>query len=92
MENSNITLNARNEISCYTGPDAVQLFRAKILISSLRLWAKTKIIPTRGMGIGKMLAFATHYTGKKYTPKRALEAADDVQKWADAMLASLPVA
>ena len=92
MDNSSITLNSRDEITCYTGPDATNLFRARVLISSLRLWAETKIIPNRGIGIGKMLTFATHYTGKKYTPKRALEAADDVQKWADAMLASLPVA
>jgi hypothetical protein len=61
------------------------------LWSSLKLYAKTGMIPTRGVGITKMLAFASDITGKKYTRKQVLQAAEDVKVWADEMKAALPV-
>ena len=75
----------------YAGPDAAKLFQAKALIASLKLYSKTKLIPTRGVTITRMLAMATAITQKPYKRGDAAKAADDVQRWADTLLASLPV-
>lgn len=74
----------------YVGFEAVDLFRARMLASSLRLYAKTGMIPTRGVTITKMLALASHYTGKPYKRGSAAIAADDVKAWADALALALP--
>lgn len=57
---------------------------------SLKLWAVTKIIPTRGVTITKMLQMATGYTGRTYKRSEAVIAANDVKKWADEMKAAIP--
>jgi hypothetical protein len=72
------------------GPDAVNLFRALTLKSSLGLYAKCGMIPTRGVTITKILALATEYTGKKYKRGDAAKAEADVKAWCDAMRAALP--
>lgn len=72
------------------GPDAVNLYRAIVLASSMRLFAKTGIKPTRGVGGPQMLAMATQYTGKTYTRTQMEQAAEDVKHWADTMKAALP--
>jgi hypothetical protein len=77
--------------TCFSGPDATNMFRAKMLAGSLKLYAKCGVIPTRGVTITKMLAMATQYTGKKYKRGEALKAHVDVQLWADTMLAGLPI-
>jgi hypothetical protein len=75
----------------FAGPDAVDYVRATVLASALKLYAKAKICPTRGVGIKAMLLHATAYTGKKYRIKDAQQAADDVLLWAREMKAALPV-
>lgn len=90
MTDSSITLNASGGMT-FDGPDAVQLYRAKLLASSLKLYARSGIIPTRGVTITKMLAFASAYTGKRYKRGEAMKAHDDVQAWAAAMMAALPI-
>lgn len=67
----------------FSGPGGTDVFRARMLVSSLRLWAKTKIIPTKGFGIDKMLKLALEYTGVKYKRSEADRAAEAVSLWAD---------
>lgn len=74
----------------YVGTDAVNLFRARTLASALSLYAKTKIIPTRGVTGSVMLAMATHYTGKTYKRGQHAQAAEDVKVWVNTMQAALP--
>jgi hypothetical protein len=75
----------------FAGSDAVHLYRATVLVHSLRGYAKLGMLPTRGVTITKMLAMASSYTGKKYKRGAALEAAADVDLWCKAMQAALPI-
>jgi len=72
------------------GPDGMKFFRAVTLASSLSLYAKTKMLPTRGVTVSKMLAMASEFTGKKYKRTQVEQAAADVREWAQAMKAALP--
>lgn len=89
MSESSITYSAGG--TTFAGPDATNFFRAAMLASSLGLYAKCGMIPTRGVTITKMLAMATQYTGKKYKRGDALKAQADVKLWADTMKAALPI-
>lgn len=73
------------------GPDAVNLFRAITLVSALRLYARTRMLMTRGATPTRLLAWAKEYTGKTYKRGDYVQAADDVQKWVNTMKAALPV-
>lgn len=74
-----------------SGPDAVNLYRAATLKVSLQLYAKTGMIPTRGVTGPMMLKMATEYTGKTYKRGQYVQAAADVGVWVDTMRAALPV-
>jgi hypothetical protein len=89
MNDSNITVS-RGSIG-FNGEDAVKLYQATLLVSSLKMWAKHKMIPTRGVTITKMLKLATTFTGIPYRRCDADRAAADVQIWADNMKLALPV-
>ena len=69
--------------SSYVGPGAVDVFRAMVLASSLRLWGKTKILH-RGVRVGDLFRLATEYTGRTFKRAQAAEAADAVTAWARA--------
>jgi hypothetical protein len=77
----------------FVGPDATKLFQAITLRSSLSLYAKCGMIPTRGVTITRMLALTKTFTGKTYKRGRegAAAAAADMQVWIDAAKASMPV-
>lgn len=75
----------------FAGPDAVNLFRAITLKMSLSLYAKTGMIPTRGVTSTVMLKLAKEYTGKTYKRGEHEKAAADVQVWIDTMKAAMPV-
>ena len=89
--NSELIVNGSGRVVCYVGPDATNLFRARTLKGSLTLWRRTKMIPTRGVTITKMLEMAKAYTGKAYTRKQVEQAEADIQVWIDTMTAALPV-
>ncbi len=76
----------------YSGKDAVNVVAMFALWSSLNLWRKTGMIPTRGYTITKMLARATGWTGKKYPRNKngAWQAANDVKLLADELKAAIP--
>jgi hypothetical protein len=75
------------------GPDATALLRARVICSSLRLHAKTGIIPTRGVSITTLKRLATMLTGHDYGRSKCetLRAAQDVEHWAATMYAALPI-
>ena len=56
MSDSSIRISKSGTM--FSGPDAVAYFRARSLASAIQLYVKTngQIIPTRGMGITRMLA------------------------------------
>lgn len=77
----NDTVTIKNgEYVSYDGPKAVDFFRVRMLHSSIGLYIKTdgQVIPTRGMGITKMLSMASQYTGKKYKLTQKQNALDDL--------------
>lgn len=88
-DQSSITYHQGGAIS-FEGPDAVAFYAAAVLASSLGLYAKCKMIPTRGVTITVMLAHASKITGKTYKRGDAQKAADDVRLWSREMKAALP--
>lgn len=74
---------SQNEISfhgnggaSYVGPKGTNVFRLRVLAGAIRLYAKTGIIPTRGVTITKMMKMAEKDTGKKFKRGAYVEAAD----------------
>ena len=80
-----ITYDANGDAVGFHGHEAVDVYRAFMLASHLKLYAKSGIIPTRGVGITKMLALAGHFTGKAYKRGEALKASEDCLAWAQTM-------
>lgn len=81
----------RGEATSYVGRDATELYRVNLLKISIRLWVKTGLKPTRGVGIRKMLAMAERYTGRKYKTSEASQAIDDLHNWVTTMVSALPI-
>lgn len=81
----------RQEATSYVGRDATELFRVNMLKISIRLWVKTGMKPTRGVGIKKMLSLAERYTGKKYKTSEASTAIDDLHNWVTCMVSAMPI-
>lgn len=63
-----ITIDKKTGHVCSFTGDAVLIYRTALLSSSIKLYHTTggRIIPTRGMGITKMLKLAEEILGKKY--------------------------
>ena len=75
----------------FVGRDAVNLYRAITLKGALRMYARSKMLMTRGVTPTAMLLLATEYSGKKYKRGAHAEAADDVGIWVETMKAALPI-
>ena len=77
----------------FCGPDAVRLQQAITLRSAIKMYVVSsgQIIPTRGMGITKMLAHATTITGLKYKRTQTAEAMRDLHIWIETMKSALPI-
>lgn len=73
----------------FVGRDAVDLFRARTLLTSLRMYARTGMMMTRGLTLTRMLALAGAYTGKRYKRTQITHAIEDLRTWADAFALSL---
>jgi len=74
----------------FSGPDAVNLYRAITLKAGLRLYGKTGIKPNRNWTSGAMLKVATEYTGKNYKRGEYLKASEDLTIWIETMKLALP--
>lgn len=92
MNDDRIVVESDGEIS-FVGYDAVNLYRAMQLRMAIKLYVKCGMIPTRGVGIKKMLAVASGYTGKRYAASRAVAtlAVDDLTVWIETMKSAMPV-
>lgn len=92
MDNSHIVYSkSRKEATSYIGPDATQLYRVNMIKVSIKLWLKTGMMPTRGVGIKKMLKMAEQYTGRKYKTSEAAYAVEDLHNWVTTMISALPI-
>lgn len=78
-------------VTAFVGRSAVDCFRATALAASIQLWVDTGLTYRR-LGIRKLLALATEYTGKPYraTKQGGGVAAADVRQWAQTQAATLP--
>ena len=90
-EQSYLVTNDRGDVTTYIGPDATQLFRARMVRHGLIGWQKFKMKPSRGVTVTRMLDAASGYTGQKYTTKQVSQAIDDMDVWIKTMLTALPV-
>lgn len=90
-DDSHLSVNKEGLVTAYVGKDAVSLFRARVIASALRLYAKTKIKANRAYTPKNMLAAATDITGKSYKRGQFEQAAADIDKWAAEMKAALPI-
>lgn len=77
--------------TCYVGPDATNLFRARVLRIGLNGWIKFKMQPTRGVNITRMLKMVTEYTGKTYKKNQCEQAVADMDTWIHTMAAAMPL-
>lgn len=89
MQNSEITILESGSVG-YSGPDAVNLFRAITLRVSLDAYGKHKIRMTRHLTPSAMLKMATEYTHKTYKRGQYFQAAEDLQTWIELMRLAIP--
>ena len=89
MRDSEIIVGAGGTI--YSGPDAVNLFRANCLRVALELYAKTGMVVSRNVTATSMLVMAKQYTGKGYKRGEQAKAAADVTIWVNEMRDAIPV-
>ena len=68
----------------FEGPQQVQVYRAIVLASGLRLYSKTGMKPNRMWTPTNMLRAAQSITGKRYPRGAYLAAAEDLTAWAHA--------
>jgi hypothetical protein len=76
------------------GPDAILYFRAVQLKLAIELYQKTGVIPTRGVGIRRMLDIAESIVEKGHyvTGKNGIKAAiSDLEIWCSVMKSALPI-
>jgi hypothetical protein len=64
---------------------AIDIYRARVIASSLRLYAKTGMKPNRAYTPTSMLKAASGITGEKYKRGEYLKAAADLTALADEM-------
>lgn len=90
---SSITLDASGRPVSYTGPDAVEVFRAKTIASGLQLWHKTGIRPNRHWTPTAMIQAAGRITHKQYkiNKKSVPFIVADLNLWINTMISALPI-
>lgn len=76
----------------FAGRDAVSVFRAYTLATSLSMYAKTGLRPTRHVGPRDMMRLATEITGRKFKARDYEGAAAAVKEWASLMRSGIPEA
>lgn len=90
MSDSLITYNQRGDAVSFSGPDAVECFRAAALASAMILY-KAGMSPGRGTMTGpQALKAATRYTGQTYKRGEYDRARADIQEWVRQMKLALP--
>jgi hypothetical protein len=64
----------------FVGPDAVELYRAQVLLNALGL-LHVGICPTRGLTLTRALVMASQYTAKSYKRTELAQARLDLRTW-----------
>lgn len=90
LDQSEISVSAHGAI-CFSGRDAVELYRAMSLRSAIDLYASSKLKMTRQLTPSLMLQLAGEITGKSYKRGQYSQASDDLTIWIETMRAALPV-
>jgi hypothetical protein len=90
-EQSYLQIDGSGNITSYCGPEATEAFRAITIAHALRLYAKTGMKVNRAYTPKRMMQVAASMTGRSYKARDYVGAADDLQSWANAIKASLPV-
>ncbi len=89
MSTADVTLTDGGTM--YAGADATLYFKAAHLRAALRLFARTGIKPTRGVGGRQLMALATEITGKPYKARAYDQAVADLDVWLQTMRGALHV-
>lgn len=76
-------LTRTNNGTSFSGSD-VGIYRAAVIASALRLYAKTGMQPNRAYTPTAMLAAAREITGKTFKRGQYVAAAEALEAWADA--------
>jgi len=90
-EKSYLQIDGSGNITSYVGPEATEAFRAITIAHALRLYAKSGMKVNRAYTPKRMMQVASAMTGHSYKARDYVGAADDLQSWANAIKASLPV-
>jgi len=90
-EQSYLQIDGNGKVVSYVGPEATEAFRAITIAHALRFYAKTGMKMNRMYTPTRMMKVASSITGKTYKARDYVGAADDLQRWADAVKASLPI-
>lgn len=80
MSESHIERHASGAVS-FVGPEAVAIYRATVVASALRLYAKARIRVNRAYTPTAMLAVASEVTGRTFKRGQYLEAANALDEW-----------
>ena len=75
----------------FSGPDAVNLYRAIALKTALNMYARHGMQANRQLTPTVMLVEAGKYTGKVYKRGMYAVAVEDMQVWVDTMKLALPI-
>ncbi|MFY8164592.1 MAG: hypothetical protein ACOVKC_10190 [Brevundimonas sp.] len=70
-------------MTTFSGERGVNIYRATVIASALRLYAKTKMQMNRAYTPTAMLRAAADITGKTFKRGQYVEAADALKAWAD---------
>jgi len=91
MQNQNeLTYYPNGQAAGFSGPQGIDTFRAFVIASALRLYAKTGMKANRAYTPSNMLAAASAMTGKKYKRGQYEQAANDLAEYGNKLKASLP--
>lgn len=88
MNDSSVTITQSGGIM-FSGPDAVNLYRAMSLRASLRIVGIGMSI--KGVSKTRLLQLASEYTGVKYKRSEYEKAREDLTTWIETMKLALPI-
>lgn len=90
-DDSELIVDKNGRVTTFVGKDGVHLARAITTKSAINLYLKTRIKPTRGVGIKKLLAIATQYTKNPYKISEMQKAIDELDTFINTLQSALPV-
>lgn len=74
-------LETTDACTVFSGVKAVNIFRAQVMASALRLYARTKMQVNRAYSPKNMMKAASQILGKEFPPRAYQQAADELRAW-----------